>query len=43
MRKFPFTELYGVVVHGGICGPVLVGGLSAPTQGLHFFVLLPLN
>ena len=43
MRKFPFTELHGVAVHGTFCGPVLVGGLSAPTQGLHFLVLLPLN
>ena len=43
MRKFPFTYLYGVTVHGAFCGPILVGRLSAPTQGLNFLGLLPLN
>ena len=43
MHKFPFTELYGVVVLGVFCGPVQVGGFSASIQGLHFLVLLPLN
>ena len=43
MRKFPFTELYGVAVHGAFCGPLQIGGLSAPTQRLNFLALLPFN
>ena len=35
MRKFPFTDLYGLAEVGAFCGPVLVGGLSPPTKGLH--------
>ena len=41
LRKFPFTDLYGIAVRRAFCGPGPVSGLSAPTPGLHFYVLLP--
>ena len=43
MRKFPFTDLYGAAVHGALCGPVQVGGLSPLTHGVYCLVLLPLD
>ena len=35
MRKFQFTDLYGIAALGAFCGPVQVGELSSPTKGLH--------
>ena len=40
-RISPLTALYGAAEDGVVCGPVQVGTLFAPTQGLHFQDLLP--
>ena len=37
--KFALTVLYGAALNRVVCWPVLRGGLSAPKQGLHFWVL----
>ena len=37
--KFPITALYRIAADAVVCGPVLVGALFAPTQGLHFQAL----
>ena len=41
MRKFPITALCEIAADGVVCGPVLVGTLLAPTQGLQFQALHP--
>ena len=41
--KFPITALCRFAADGVVCGPVLVGALFAPTQGLHFEALHPLS
>ena len=38
-RKFTLTALYGDAWKPVFCRPVLRSGLSAPKQGLHFWVL----
>ena len=43
VRKFPMTALFGMGANGVVCGPVLVGTLFAPTQGLHFHALHPFS
>ena len=43
VRKFPITALCEMAADGVICGPVLVGTLLAPTQGLQFHALHPLS
>ena len=43
VRKFRITVLCEIAADGVVCGPVIVGTLFAPTQGLHFKALHPLN
>ena len=38
---FQMMALYGAAENRVVCGPVQVGTLFAPTQGLHFQALLP--
>ena len=39
VRKFPITALCEIATDGVVCGPVIVGKLFVPTQGLHFQAL----
>ena len=41
--NFRSRNYIGIAVCGAFCRHVQVGGLSAPTQGLRYLVLLPLN
>ena len=43
VRKFPITALCEIAEDGVVCGPVLVGTLLAPTQGLQFQSHHPLS
>ena len=36
VRKFPLTALREIAADGIVCGPVVVGNLFTPTQGLDF-------
>ena len=42
MRKFSFTDLYGIAVRGAFCGPVAVGAFSALTEVLLFWLSFPI-
>ena len=43
VHKFSITALCEFAADGVVCGPVLVGTLLAPTQGLQFQALHPLT
>ena len=41
--QFPITALCVIAADGAVCGPVLIGTLLAPTQGLQFLAVHPLS
>ena len=43
VRKFPITVLCEIAAHVAVCGPVLVGTLLVPTQGLQFQAVHPFS